>query len=60
MLDFSFLDKNQSYKAKLYTDDETIETRTHVKIEAIEVSNKSKLNLNVKSNNGFAMRITKL
>lgn len=60
LLDFSFLDKNQSYKAKLYTDDETIETRTHVKIEAIEVSNKSKLNLNVKSNNGFAMRITKL
>ncbi|MDN3666733.1 glycoside hydrolase family 97 N-terminal domain-containing protein [Algibacter miyuki] len=60
VLDFSFLDENQSYRAKVYTDDETIETRTHVKIEAIEVSNKSKLNLNVKSNNGFAMRITKL
>ncbi|WP_159019658.1 glycoside hydrolase family 97 protein [Algibacter sp. L3A6] len=60
LLDFSFLEDNQNYKAKLYTDDETIETRTHVKIEEIEVSNKSKLNLNVKSNNGFAMRITKL
>ena len=60
VLDFSFLESNQNYKAKVYTDDETIETRTHVKIEEIEVSNKSKLNLNVKSNNGFAMRITKL
>ena len=60
LLDFSFLEENQNYKAKLYTDDETVETRTHVKIEENQISNKSKLNLNVKSNNGFAMRITKL
>ncbi|MEP3837820.1 MAG: glycoside hydrolase family 97 N-terminal domain-containing protein [Algibacter sp.] len=59
-LDFSFLEANQEYFAKLYTDDETINTRTKVKIEDIKISNKSKLNLNVKSNNGFVMQITKV
>lgn len=58
-LDFSFLDENQTYKAKFYTDDESVNTRTHVKIEEIEVSKESKLDLIVKSNNGFAIHITK-
>ncbi|KAA5825182.1 glycoside hydrolase family 97 protein [Algibacter amylolyticus] len=59
-LNFAFLDANQEYIAKLYTDDESINTRTKVNIEDIKISNKSKLNLNVKSNNGFVMQITKL
>ncbi|TXG39039.1 glycoside hydrolase family 97 protein [Seonamhaeicola maritimus] len=59
-LDFSFLESDAKYKAKLYTDDDTVNTRTKVKIEEIELANTSKLNLKIKSNNGFAMQITKL
>lgn len=57
LLDFSFLEKGKNYKAKVYTDDETIETRTHVKIETMEINNNSSLNLKVKSNNGFAIQL---
>ena len=59
-LDFSFLEPNAKYKAKLYTDDETVNTRTKVKIEAIELTKASKLNLKVKSNNGFTIHIIKI
>lgn len=58
-LEFSFLEENQTYKAKIYTDDATVNTRTHVKIKEIEITKTSKLNLNVKSNNGFTMHIVK-
>ncbi|MFB9057351.1 glycoside hydrolase family 97 N-terminal domain-containing protein [Mariniflexile ostreae] len=57
VLDFSFLDPNQTYKAKVYTDDETIKTRTRVKIETAKLTKDSKMELNVKSNNGFAFHI---
>ncbi|WP_282135146.1 glycoside hydrolase family 97 protein [Seonamhaeicola maritimus] len=59
-LDFSFLVSDAKYKAKLYTDDDTVNTRTKVKIEEIKLTNASNLNLKIKSNNGFAMQITKL
>lgn len=59
-VDFSFLESGATYNAKVYTDDEMVKTRTQVKIEAIEVSNHSKLNMDLKSNNGFVMHITKL
>ncbi|WP_406683238.1 glycoside hydrolase family 97 protein [Seonamhaeicola sp. MEBiC1930] len=59
-LDFSYLDANALYKVKLYVDDDTVNTRTKVKIEEIEVKNTSELNLKIKSNNGFVMQITKL
>lgn len=58
-IDFSFLEEGKSYKAKVYTDDESVNTRTKVKIETIAVDNTSKLNLNVKANNGFVMHIVK-
>ncbi|CAH8281505.1 alpha-glucosidase [Mariniflexile fucanivorans] len=57
ILDFSFLKENTNYKGKVYTDDESLNTRTHVKIEEKEFNNNSKLNLNVKSNNGFVIYI---
>ncbi|WP_299669123.1 glycoside hydrolase family 97 protein [uncultured Polaribacter sp.] len=56
-VDFSFLEKGKKYMAKVYTDDETIQTRTHVKIEELELDRKSILNLKVKANNGFAVQI---
>ena len=59
-IDFSFLESGVRYKAKVYSDDETVETRTHVKIEEIQLANDSQLNLDLKSNNGFAMHIIKL
>ena len=59
-LDFSFLTDHQTYKAKVYTDDETVKTRTHVKIEEIEINNTSKLNLTIKKNNGFVIHIVKI
>ncbi|WP_372743972.1 glycoside hydrolase family 97 N-terminal domain-containing protein [Lutibacter sp.] len=58
-LDFSFLEANETYKAKLFTDDKTVKTRTHVKIEELELTSTSKLDLNIKSNNGFAIQILK-
>ena len=56
-IDFSFLKEGIQYKAKLYTDDETIKTRTRVKIETLELDKQSTLKLNIKSNNGFAMQL---
>ncbi|MBT9188766.1 glycoside hydrolase family 97 protein [Zobellia russellii] len=58
-LDFSFLDENAAYIAKLYTDDKTVQTRTHVKIEEIELDSNSSISLNLQKNNGFAIRIQK-
>lgn len=59
-VDFSFLEPKVEYKAKIYTDDETLNTRTQVKIEKIKITNLSKLNLDVKKNNGFAIHIIKI
>ncbi|PIB34921.1 hypothetical protein BFP72_05685 [Reichenbachiella sp. 5M10] len=56
-LDFSFLDRGQKYVAKLYTDDESIETRTHVKIEELELTAEDQLVLQLEANTGFAMSI---
>ncbi|MDO7171580.1 glycoside hydrolase family 97 protein [Mariniflexile sp. AS56] len=59
-IDFSFLKENEVYQAKVYTDDDTVNTRTHVQIEEIECTKKSILKLKVKSNNGFAIHIVKI
>ncbi|WP_434035579.1 glycoside hydrolase family 97 N-terminal domain-containing protein [Formosa sp. 4Alg 33] len=58
-LDFEFLEEGASYKVKVYTDDENVNTRTQVKIEEITISRDSKLDINIDRNNGFAMHITK-
>ncbi|WP_139955760.1 glycoside hydrolase family 97 protein [Flavicella sediminum] len=59
-IDFSFLKENKKYKALIYTDDQTVHTRTHVKIEELLTTKDSKLEVLVKSNNGFAMHIKEL
>ncbi len=56
-VDFSFLMDGKEYSAKIYTDDETVKTRTKVKIQEQELSSKSKLSLEMKANNGFTMHI---
>lgn len=57
LVTFSFLTEGKSYSAKIYTDDETVETRTQVKIEEKEFNRESSLKLEVKANNGFVMHI---
>ena len=57
-IDFSFLKPAAKYRAKVYTDDKTVKTRTQVKIEEIEVTNNYKLNIDLEPNNGFAIHIT--
>ena len=56
-LDFSFLDIAKEYIAKIYSDDNSIKTRTHVKIENKKLNHESSLEIKVKANNGFAMHI---
>lgn len=56
-LKFSFLTKGKSYKAKFYTDDEAVETRTKVKINEVDITSETIMTLDVKANNGFAIHI---
>ncbi|WP_372772897.1 glycoside hydrolase family 97 N-terminal domain-containing protein [Mangrovibacterium sp.] len=59
-LDFSFLTEGASYSAKIYTDDESVNTRTHVRIEETELTAGSSITFDLKANNGFTMHIQKL
>ncbi|AWV97644.1 glycoside hydrolase family 97 protein [Arcticibacterium luteifluviistationis] len=59
-LNFSFLEKGHTYRATVYTDDPAVNTRTHVKIEELKVTADSKLELVVRSNNGFAIQIDQI
>ncbi|WP_372650547.1 glycoside hydrolase family 97 catalytic domain-containing protein, partial [Draconibacterium sp.] len=59
-LDFSFLTEGENYSAKIYTDDETVETRTRVKIEEKELNAASSMSFDVKANNGFTMHIQQI
>ncbi len=56
-MDFSFLEEGVSYTAKLYTDDESVDTRSQVRIESLEISKESELTVELNKNNGFAMHL---
>lgn len=60
LLNFSFLEEDTNYNAKIYTDDESVKTRTRVKIEEKQLNAKDSMNLEVKANNGFAMHIQRV
>ncbi|TKG96609.1 alpha-glucosidase [Puteibacter caeruleilacunae] len=55
-IDFSFLEGTK-YATKLYSDDQSVKTRTHVRIEKKEIKSGDKLTLDVKPNNGFALHL---
>jgi alpha-glucosidase len=57
-IDFSFLEKGKKYKASVYSDDPSVNTRTHVRIDRIEVDNNSVYKAVLGANRGIAMRIT--
>lgn len=56
-LDFSFLEPGQRYSAKIYSDDPSVNTRTHVRIDAKNVDWKSILPVRLDANNGIAMHL---
>ena len=56
-INYSFLKEGQSYQAKFYTDDETVKTRTKVKISEMNLTKETSMGMNVKPNNGFVIHI---
>lgn len=56
-LNFSFLDTDKEYSAKIYSDDPSINTRTHVRIDSTIINSKTVYPAKVASNNGIAMHI---
>ncbi len=56
-LKFDFLEKGKKYTAKIYSDDPSVNTRTHVRIEELPVNSLAEKEIPVKPNNGFAIRI---
>jgi len=54
---FSFLDPGTKYSAKIYSDDLSVNTRTHVRIDSINVENNSVYIAKLNANNGIAIHI---
>ncbi len=57
-LNLDFLDAKKKYVAKIYSDDENVNTRTHVAVNEIKVKKASKLKLDLKPSGGAAIWIT--
>ena len=56
-LPLDFLDKGKKYTAHIYSDDPTVETRTHVRIERVEVDAAKTLDIELAPRCGEAIRI---
>jgi alpha-glucosidase len=56
-IDFTFLQEGRRYIATIYTDDESVKTRTRVMTESREVNHSSVYNATLGANKGFAMRL---
>lgn len=54
---FNFLDKGKKYQVKIYSDDPTINTRTHVRIHHLQVDSNSEYLIDFGSKEGIAMHI---
>ena len=52
---FSFLTPGVKYSAKIYSDDPAVNTRTHVRIDTIEIDNNSVYPAKLGANNGIAI-----
>jgi alpha-glucosidase len=59
-ISFSFLDPGVKYSAKIYSDDPSVNTRTHVRIDNIKVDNISVYPAKLRANNGIAIHIIPL
>jgi alpha-glucosidase len=56
-LNFSFLDPDKEYSAKIYCDDPSVNTRTHVRIDSTIINNKTVYPARLAPNNGIAMHL---
>ncbi|MCJ7449892.1 MAG: glycoside hydrolase family 97 C-terminal domain-containing protein [Bacteroidales bacterium] len=56
-ISFSFLDPGAKYLAKIYSDDPSVNTRTHVRIDRIEIDMNTVYPAELGSNKGIAMHI---
>jgi hypothetical protein len=56
-LNFAFLDPDKEYSAKIYSDDPSVNTRTHVRIDSLVVDSKTVCPASLNANNGIAMHI---
>lgn len=59
-IDFNFLDADKKYRARIYSDDEKIKTKTQVALKDITVKKGSKLKLNLKASGGAAIWISEI
>lgn len=57
-ISFSFLDPGKKYLAKIYSDDKSVDTRTHVRIDTMEITSETVYKARLGSNNGIAVYIT--
>ena len=56
-INLSFLDEGKKYYAKVYSDDATVDSKTHVRTDIISIDSKSIYPVNLKSNTGIAIHI---
>lgn len=56
-LNFAFLDPDKEYSAKIYSDDPSVNTRTHVRIDSAIINCKTVYPAKLASNNGIAMHL---
>ncbi len=59
-LSFDFLEPGKSYKAKFYTDDPLVETRTHVRIDEKTIDSTFIYDLSLDANKGATVMIEKI
>jgi alpha-glucosidase len=56
-LPLDFLERNKNYEATVYSDDSSIKTRTHVRIQKIKVNSETILNIELNASGGQAIHI---
>ena len=54
----SFLDNGKKYVANLYTDDETVQTRTNVRVTRVIIDSHTDLSFHLKASGGCAIHLT--
>lgn len=59
-LNLDFLDVNKKYNARMYVDDEKVNTKTHVVLKDVVVKKGSKIKLDLKASGGAAIWITEI
>jgi len=57
-LSFDFLPKGRSYTASIYSDDASVQTATHIKVERIKVNSASVIDVNLTRSGGQAIWLT--